>query len=422
MNENQRGPHTVDAAQYGITVARIGNSARQVVDRLQEAGYTAHLVGGCVRDLALGHEPKDFDVVTEAHPEEIRVIFRNARLIGRRFRLAHVHFGREIIEVATYRATPAADSEGDDANVFGTAEEDAYRRDFTVNALYYDPTDGVIRDYVGGLADLRAGVLRVIGNPEERFHEDPVRMLRAVRFRVKLGFHLTAEGAAMLPRLAPLLTTVSPARLFEEMLKLFHAGNAVGNYRALREHGLFGALFPAVEAALDKGSEENSVLMHALVSSDRRIAENKPVTPAFLFAALLWEPVQEAANRARAAGTAPAEAWQRAAEEVLRAQLKIIALPKRFSVPMREIWSLQGRFDRRGGRHAFRFLESKRFRAAYDFLGLRAASGGADAELFEWWTRFQAADTAVRETMVEGLVGHTEKRPRRRRRRRAAGR
>ncbi len=421
MNDNSRAPITVEATACGLTPARISSQARQVIEKLQDAGYTAYLVGGCVRDLVLGREPKDFDVVTQARPEEIRQIFRNARLIGRRFRLAHVHFGREIIEVATYRAAPSLVPDDSDANVFGTVEEDAFRRDFTVNALYYDPEAGLVRDYVGGFQDLADGLLRVVGDPEERFREDPVRMLRAVRFAAKLGLRLTPDSAVLVPRLGHLLSGVAPARLFEEMLKLFHAGNAVATYEALCEHRLFGVLFPSVAAVLGTESDPNSLLLQALRSSDRRIAENKSVTPAFLFAALLWEPVREEALHAIAEGMVPVEAWQKAAERVLREQLQIVTIPKRFSVPMREIWSLQSRFDRRSGRQAFRFLESKRFRAAYDFLGLRVGAGELEPELFEWWTRFQEVEPAEREVLVQGLCGQGEKRVRRKRRRRASG-
>ena len=421
MNDIGKAPKIVDAAACGLDPKRISSHARQVIEKLKDAGYTAYLVGGCVRDLILGHEPKDFDVVTQARPEEIRQIFRNARVIGRRFRLCHVHFGREIIEVATYRAAPGLVQDENSANVFGTAEEDAFRRDFTVNALYYDPNEGCVHDYVGGLQDLKAGLLRVIGDPEERFREDPVRMLRAVRFAAKLHFRLSPPDQALVVKLGPLLQDVAAARLFEEVLKLFHTGNAVATYEGLCAHGLFTVLFPDVGAVLGPDARPDSLLGRALVNSDRRIAEDKPVTPAFLFAALLWEPVCQGALEAIGAGTAPIDAWSYAAEHVLREQLKIVMIPKRFSVPMREIWSLQGRFERRAGRHAFRFLESKRFRAAYDFLGLRGASDGAVAALFEWWTRFQEVDAEAREAMVAALDVPTEKRPRRRRRRRATG-
>ncbi|MHB1512447.1 MAG: polynucleotide adenylyltransferase PcnB [Acidiferrobacter sp.] len=421
MTDISKAPTIVDAASCGLAPGGISSHARQVIERLKDAGYTAYLVGGCVRDLILGKEPKDFDVVTQARPEEIRQVFRNARLIGRRFRLAHVHFGREIVEVATYRAAPAEGPEDDGGNVFGTLEEDAFRRDFTVNALYYDPDEGLITDYVNGLSDLAQAQLRVIGDPEARFREDPVRMLRAVRFAAKLRLRLTEDGRRLLPVLGPLLQDVAPARLFEEVLKLFHTGNALATYEALCEHRLFEVLFPGVAAVLGPHADPDSLLSRALANSDLRIAEDKPVTPAFLFAALLWEAVQEEAVHSIAEGAPPAEAWMQAAEHVLREQLRIVTIPKRFSVPMREIWSLQSRFERRAGRHAFRFLESKRFRAAYDFLGLRAAAGEAQESLFDWWTRFQEAAASEREAMVAALDGQAEKRPRRRRRRRAAG-
>ena len=421
MTDISKVPRIVDAASYGLIPGRISPHARQVIERLKDAGYTAYLVGGCVRDLILGQEPKDFDVVTQARPEEIRQVFRNARLIGRRFRLAHVHFGREIVEVATYRAAPTEDPEDDDGNVFGTLEEDAFRRDFTVNALYYDPDEDRITDYVNGLHDLTQAKLRVIGDPEARFREDPVRMLRAVRFAAKLHLQLTEDGRRLLPTLGSLLQEVAPARLFEEVLKLFHTGNAVATYETLCEHQLFEVLFPGVAAVLGPHADRDSLLGRALANSDQRLSEGKPVTPAFLFAALLWEGVREEAMHSIAEGGVPVEAWTRAAEHVLREQLRVIMIPKRFSVPMREIWGLQSRFDRRAGRHAFRFLESKRFRAAYDFLGLRAASGEAQVALFDWWTCFQEATAEERESMVGALNGQGEKRPRKRRRRRAAG-
>ncbi len=421
MTDISKVPRIVDAASYGLIPGRISPHARQVIERLKDAGYTAYLVGGCVRDLILGQEPKDFDVVTQARTEEIRQVFRNARLIGRRFRLAHVHFGREIVEVATYRAAPTEDPEDDDGNVFGTLEEDAFRRDFTVNALYYDPDEDRITDYVNGLHDLTQAKLRVIGDPEARFREDPVRMLRAVRFAAKLHLQLTEDGRRLLPTLGSLLQEVAPARLFEEVLKLFHTGNAVATYETLCEHQLFEVLFPGVAAVLGPHADRDSLLGRALANSDQRLSEGKPVTPAFLFAALLWEGVREEAMHSIAEGGVPVEAWTRAAEHVLREQLRVIMIPKRFSVPMREIWGLQSRFDRRAGRHAFRFLESKRFRAAYDFLGLRAASGEAQVALFDWWTCFQEAAAEEREAMVGALNGQGEKRPRKRRRRRAAG-
>lgn len=413
--------------------AQISDNALKVLYRLRDAGYASLLVGGCVRDLMLGREPKDFDVVTDAHPEQIREVFRNARLIGRRFRLAHVHFGREIIEVATFRAVPRG-GEGDDgdgeeggddvdryhdANVFGTQEEDAVRRDFTVNSLYYNIRDFSVMDYVGGADDLKNGVLRMIGNPETRYREDPVRMLRVIRFAAKLGFRIEDETAAPIRDLAHLLLAVPPARMFEEVLKMFHGGYAVETYELLRRFGLFEYLFPLTEDSLS-GEDEHYprvLLPQALTNTDARIEDNKPVNPAFLFAALLWEPVRLDAQTLIEQGMIPYEAWHQAGETVLRQQLKHISIPKRFSVPMREIWLAQLKLPRRQGKNAFRMLESKRFRAAYDFLLLRTHAGEEAPELAEWWTRFQEIGPEERGAMVRAL-GPQEGASRRRRRRR----
>jgi poly(A) polymerase len=390
------------------------------------------LVGGCVRDLMLGREPKDFDVVTDARPEQIRAVFRNARLIGRRFRLAHVHFGREIIEVATFRASPRAGAidmdEATDAesgrllrdNVFGNQEEDAVRRDFTVNALYYNFRDDAVMDYVGGAKDLKQGILRVIGDPVERYREDPVRMLRVIRFAAKLGFRIEPASAAPIHEMGMLLMEVPPARMFEEVLKLFHSGYAVSTFELLRHYGLFKFLFPLTEDSLGREQEgfPITLLPQALASTDARVTEDKPVNPAFLFAALLWEPLRFAARERIAKGQPEYQAWQSAAEDVLRAQLRHITIPKRFSFPMREIWLLQTKFERRTGKQAWRLLENKRLRAAYDFLLLRANAGEESQELAEWWTRFQAVDPAERQAMIDALAPSERPEGKRRRRRR----
>ena len=401
----------------------------------------------------LGREPKDFDVVTDARPEEIRKLFHNARVIGRRFRLVHVRFGREIIEVATFRAIPHdaseepipqegeedeeiedeiediekfeddAPAEVTDHNIFGSQEEDAVRRDFTVNALYYDIRDFSVMDYVGGAEDLKRGVLRVIGNPESRYREDPVRMLRAVRFAAKLGFKFEEKTAAPIRDLALLLTTVPPARMFEEVLKLFHGGYALETYELLRHYGLFQHLFPLTEISLEREEQGFPVTLvpRALANTDARVNEDKPVTPAFLFAALLWEPVRQQLGKLIASGMNSYDAMFRAADQVLREQLRYVSIPKRFSVPMREIWSMQDRFERRAGQQAFRLLENKRFRAAYDFLLLRAATGEADQALADWWTHFQTAGDDERRAMTAQIAPAagtgTGKRKRRRRRR-----
>lgn len=417
-----REPTVIPRAQHSISRSLISENALKVLSRLKEAGCASFLVGGCVRDLLLGREPKDFDVVTDARPEEIKKIFHSARLIGRRFRLAHVRFGREIIEVATFRAMPKPDDDAnvDNRNVFGTQEEDARRRDFTVNALYYDYRDFSVIDYVGGVEDLKRGALRVIGDAEARYREDPVRMLRAVRFAAKLGFNIDPETAEPIRRLGALLQDVSPARMFEEVLKLFHGGSALKTYEMLRSYRLFQYLFPVTEASLAQEDQGFPITLvaRALANTDARVLEDKPVTPAFLFAALLWEPVRADVAARLAQGGNPHDALDRAAEQVLREQLRHITLPKRFSVPMREIWSMQERFERRAGQQPYRLMQHKRFRAAYDFLLLRAQSGEADPELAEWWTKFQEVDDAERPTMIATVAtepGVVKKRRRRRR-------
>ena len=421
----------------------ISENALKVLHRLKDAGYAALLVGGCVRDLMLGREPKDFDVVTDARPEEIRKLFHSARLIGRRFRLAHVRFGRAIVEVATFRALPRSaegDGETEEAdllkteegrilrdNIFGTQEEDAIRRDFTVNALYYDIRDRSVVDYVGGAVDLRAGVIRTIGDPETRYREDPVRMLRAVRFAAKLGFHIEERTAAPIRELAPLLLHVPPARMFEEVLKLFHGGYALETYEQLRRHGLFQFLFPLTERSL--ATEEDNfpltLVPRALANTDARIGQGKPVTPAFLFAAMLWEPVRQRMRAALDEGLNRHDALARAAEHVLREQVRHVTIPKRFSAPMREIWVMQPRFERRAGKQAEHLLAHPRFRAAYDFLLLRAAAGEADKELAEWWTHYQEVAGPERAAMAVPAApeaGRPGTRRRRRRRRSAPAR
>ncbi|BAZ94948.1 tRNA nucleotidyltransferase/poly(A) polymerase [Thiohalobacter thiocyanaticus] len=397
-----------------------------MLNRLNQAGFRACLVGGGVRDLLLGREPKDFDVATDATPEQIRQQFRNCRLIGRRFRLAHVLFGREVIEVATFRA--ASDPDEDDEtqvndagrllrdNVYGSIEEDAWRRDFTVNALYYDISDFSIRDYVGGMEDLEAGRLRIIGDPEARFREDPVRMLRAVRFAAKLGFTLDPELQALIPRLAPLLHDIAPARLYEEVLKLFHGGVALNTFEMLRHYHLFEPLFPLTEAVL--AEEENhfphTLISHALANTDARVAEGKPVTPAFMFAALLWEPMRREMPDPDQPDMSEIQAIQIGGARVVTQQARHVSIPKRFSLPMREIWSLQPRFQRRQGRRALQLLEHPRFRAAYDFLLLRCAAGEVEQELCDWWTEIQTQAPEARAERVTAGRPRKRRRPRRR--------
>ncbi|WP_144446078.1 polynucleotide adenylyltransferase PcnB [Halorhodospira halophila] len=399
-------PTIIPRDAHSISRADISDNALKVLYRLRNAGYQAYMVGGGVRDLSLGREPKDFDVATDARPEEVRKLFRNCRLIGRRFRLAHVHFGAEIIEVATFRALhPPEDSEGDDAdgerviengrivrdNVYGTLAEDALRRDFTVNALYYNIDDFSVVDHAGGMDDLEDGIIRLIGDPHERYQEDPVRMLRAVRFALKLGFRIHPQTAAPMHDMADSVADMPPARLFDEALKLFMSGDALDAFEMLRHYGLFESLLPLTAEALEEEGSEQWVpfIAAALRNTDERIGADKPVTPAFLFAALLWPAVRQREAELVEDGEAPIPALQQAAAEVQTLQQSRIALPKRFSIPMREIWTLQPRFARRGGKRAQRLLGHPRFRAAYDFLELRAGAGDAPAELAQWWREFQ---------------------------------
>lgn len=408
-------PTVIPRAEHPVSRANISANALKVLYRLRSAGYQACLVGGGVRDLLLGREPKDFDIATNARPEEVYRLFRNCRLIGRRFRLAHVQFGQEIIEVATFRAQQANGDDHEAAgvrldeggriisdNVYGSIQEDARRRDFTVNALYYDIDNFAVLDYAGGMADLEAGLIRLIGEPEQRYREDPVRMLRAVRFAAKLGFRLHPDTEAPLHRLGQLLEDISPARLFEEILKLFLGGCAVQTFELLRHYRLFGHLFPATEHCLSRQKQKfpKTLLTHALTNTDTRLAENKPVTPAFLFATLLWEPLQEQVERLLADGMDEHAANEVAADMVLQAQLKHITLPRRFSLPMREIWALQARLGVRTGKRPLRLLAHPRFRAAYDFLLLRAEANVEVVELAEWWTHFISLEEAAREQSV----------------------
>ncbi|MCK7575296.1 MAG: polynucleotide adenylyltransferase PcnB [Chromatiales bacterium] len=419
-------PRVVPRPEHNISRASISEQALRVLYRLRQENFQAHLVGGGVRDLLLGHEPKDFDVATDATPEQVRQVFRNCRLIGRRFRLAHVHFGRDIIEVATFRGGGSDDDDDADRqvrdglivrdNIYGTIEEDALRRDFTINALYYDIADFALIDYAGGLDDLRAGQLRLIGDPVKRYREDPVRMLRAVRFACKLGFSIEPATERPLFELGRLLRDIPAARLFDELLKLFHSGYGLEVFEKLRHYGLFGHLFPATEACLAREDHDFPItfVSRGLANTDKRLAEDKPVTPAFLYAVLLWEPVRRRWEELVAHGMASIEAILMASSEVCVDQQPLVAIPKRFSLPMREIWALQPRLEQRDGKRPYRLITHPRFRAAYDFLVLRAEAGEADSELADWWTRFQDASSQERARMTEPGV-RRKRRPRRRR-------
>ena len=422
--------------QHPISRRAISPNALRVLYRLHEAGHRACLVGGAVRDLLAGLAPKDFDVATDATPEQVKQLFRNCRLIGRRFRLAHVVFGREIIEVATFRAN-VDDGSGDRQvhdggrllrdNVYGTIEDDAVRRDFTANALYYDIADFSVRDYVGGFEDVSNRLLRLIGDPEARYREDPVRMLRAIRLAAKLGFDIEPGTADPLPELAPLLAEAAPARLFEECLKMFLAGHAVASFEGLERHGLLPVLFPETAAALaaNRSGALRRMLVEGLRGTDGRVARDEPVSPAFLFAVLLWPAYCRTLMSLQAQGLHAVEAERRAADRVTLHQLGRIALPRRFSLPMQEIWLTQGRFSQRQRKRVMRTLSHPRFRAAFDFLVLRRAASPAHEEDIAFWQEAQrdpdAAIAAQPEdsTLEEGAA--PRKRRRRRRRSHAAG-
>jgi poly(A) polymerase len=385
--------------QHIISRKNISKAALRVLYRLNESGYSAYLVGGAVRDLLLGLQPKDFDVATDATPDDVKRLFRNCRLIGRRFRLAHVVFGPEIIEVATFRGTGEDGGEGDRHivdgrivrdNIWGTIEEDALRRDFRVNAMYYDISDFSVRDYVGGMQDLDDRMLRLIGDPDTRYHEDPVRMLRAARLAAKLDMRIDNGAMAPFEKLGPLLADASPARLFDESLKMFLSGNGAKSFRMLEHCGLLKFLFPATARALKRGDEAlRSLVESGLANTDARIAEGKSVTPAFLFAVLLWGEVRDVAHQAIARGQDNTEAWARAAAQVVGEQCQRVAIPRRFTFTMEEIWSLQPRFEQLQRKRVFRLMTHPRFRAAFDFLLLRANESPAMRELGEWWAHAQ---------------------------------
>jgi poly(A) polymerase len=417
-------PKVIGFEVHGLAAESISACARRVIEALQSNGYAAFVVGGAVRDLLLGRQPKDFDVATAAHPEQVRAVFRRSRIIGRRFRLVHCMCGNEIVEVATYRRAHDPENVDDghvDAhgrllrdNVYGTQPDDAARRDFTINALFYDPTTQKIVDYHNGVADLKKKQLRIIGEPEARYREDPMRMLRAVRFAAAYGLEIEKRTLAPIRPLAPLLQNVPPARLFDEMLKLLLSGHATQCVARLRREGLHHGLLPMLDVILEQPLGERFVML-ALNSTDVRILEGKPVSPGFLFAALLWHEVLAESKKVREAGVAPMPALFQAMDQVLETQTDKLAIPRRFTTDMKDLWALQQRLENRTGKRPFRVLEHPRFRAAYDFLQLRCDSGELDVELGDWWRKFQQATPSEREAM---LVREVEPRKRRRRRRR----
>lgn len=421
--------------QHNISRKDISPNALKVLYRLNDAGYEAYLVGGCIRDLLLGQTPKDFDVVTNANPDQVRQVFKNCRLIGRRFRLAHVVFGPEIIEVATFRGHHTAGEEEENLpagvrsdhgqilrdNVYGTIEEDAERRDFSINALYYSVRDFAIYDFANGVAAIEAGSIELIGDPATRYREDPVRMLRAIRFATKLNMQIAPATAAPIHELATLLKNIPAARLFDESLKLLLAGKAFDNFMLLKQFGIIKELLPQVHKVLKQDNEGKvlELITSALQDTDERVAQDKPVTPAFVYAALLWYPVElRMQTLLIESGLNDIDALNIAMTEVLDDVVRLIGIPKRFTLSIRDIWALQGRLSKRAGRRAFKLMEQPKFRGALDFMQLRAkAEGGALAELSIWWQQFVHASDEEREELIGSLGKEAiERKPRKRRR------
>ena len=409
-------PNIINRNEHALSRKEMSEHALKVLYRLKKARYESFLVGGGVRDLLLGLHPKDFDVATNATPEQVRKLFGNCRLIGRRFRLAHVHFGRDIIEVATFRAShDQASGEGVTKdgmivrdNVYGTLEDDAWRRDFTVNALYYNIYDFSIIDYTGGLNDIENKVIRIIGDATERLQEDPVRMLRAVRFAAKLNFKIEASLSESIKENIHLLDGVPVARLFEEVLKLFLHGHALASYELLKEYDLLKHLFAQTAEHLDEAGDR--FITQALINTDLRIKQKKPIAPAFLYAALLWPAVRYQTEKLKQEDLSLLQVYQIAGQDVLEKQLKQILIPKRFGIPMREIWTMQARLASRKGKRPLKLLPHPRFRASYDFLLLREQSGETQLkELCDWWTDIQKADEEQQLMMCKNVSSGKKK-------------
>lgn len=416
-----REPETIPVAQHGITRDRLSYGALKTCELLHEAGFQAFVVGGAVRDLLLGHTPKDFDVATDATPEQVHRIVRRSRLIGRRFKLVHAVFNDEVIEVSTFRSGTAAETDEHGRvlrdNVFGNREQDAARRDFTINALYYDPATETVLDFHRGVADLRKKLIRMIGDAETRYREDPVRMLRAVRFAAKLGFKIEPKTRNPIGKMTALIENIPAARLFDEMQKLLLSGHAGACLHQLRAEGLHHGMLPLLDVIFEQPLGEKFVNL-ALEQTDRRIREDRGVSPAFLYAALLWHEVLAAWRTREQAGERAMSALYAAMDEVVDKQTDKLAIPRRLTTTMKEIWSLQPRFESRSGRRPFALLENPRFRAAYDFLVLRAQSGEVPTELSDWWEKFQFASDSDRDgLLIREKPATTSERPRRRRRR-----
>ena len=423
-------PAIIGVARHGIRREAISSGSRRTVETLQQQGYKAYVVGGAVRDLLAGMTPKDYDVATDATPEQVRQCFRRSRIIGRRFQIVHVSMGSETIEVTTFRGHHG-DAAGNKAqtdeqgrllrdNVFGSEQDDAARRDFTVNALYFDPTSETIVDYHHGLADLKQKTLRMIGDPKTRYREDPVRMLRAVRLAAKLGLTIDPDASRPIREMSELIENVPPSRLFDEMLKLLTSGYAVKCVQQLRAEGLHRGLLPLLDVILEEEIGKRFVTL-ALESTDRRVREGKPISPGFLFATLLWSEVLSKWEAIKAGGDRAIPALFQAMDEVLEVQAEKLAITRRVAGDIKDIWALQPRFEQRSGKRPYGVLEQPRFKASYDFLLLRAESGEVENELAQWWTDFLNHDGDARAAMLLPPKPDEAKKRRRRKRKPAAG-
>ncbi len=419
-------PAVIPVSTHGITRDRISSGSRRVCETLQGHGHKAYVVGGAVRDLLIGAEPKDFDIATDATPEDVRKAFRRARIIGRRFQIVHVMMGQETLEVTTFRGTLDEKTKTDEHgrvlhdNVFGSHMEDAARRDFTANALYYDPATEAVIDYHNGVADLKQKTLRMIGEPRARYREDPVRMLRAARLAAKLGLSIDPAAKAPIREMAVLLENVPAARLFDEMLKLLTCGHSVKCITQLRDEGLHHGLLPLLDVILEQPMGEKFVML-ALANTDDRVRQGKGISPGFLFATLLWHEVLAHWEKLKAKGESKIPALFQAMDTVLDVQAEKLAITRRIIGDIKDIWALQPRFEARTGRRPYALLEQPRFRAGYDFLLLRAESGEVDAELAEWWTNFQNVDGEKRSDMLLPEQAGDKKRRRRRKKPAASG-
>src|SRR4051812_12902358 len=405
-------PKVIPFKIHRIAAEHVSRCALKTCETLQQHGHAAYVVGGAVRDLLLGGTPKDYDVATAATPEQVRAIFRRSRIIGRRFRLVHVMCGAETVEVSTFRgAAGAEDVEGGDHstdehgrilrdNVFGSMEDDARRRDFTVNAMFYDPVGGEVIDYHDGVADIKAKKLRMIGEAAQRYREDPIRMLRAVRLAAARGLEIDSRSRKPIRDLAGLLLNVPKARLFDEMMKLLLSGHAAEGVRRLRKEGLHHGVLPLLDVILEQPLGERFVML-ALESTDKRINAGKTVSPGFLFASLLWHEVLAAWKAAQARGMHTMPALFQAMDQVLQVQAEKLAIPRRYGADMKDIWALQARFLSRAGRRPWALLEHPRFRAGFDFLQLRCTSHEIEPEIGAWWEKSQRGDEAARGGMLE---------------------